>query len=232
MEMALTLDDYPLAESSAASQTPREAIWSALRDALRAHDAPCTWFVVAGGVDERAAYFLDTVADIGNHTAQHLALTDVAAHRFLRDVDNADRKLARWLRAPKLFRYPYLREGESHAKQQQVRNGLAALGYVNAPATIAPRDWEYDALPLSDELVRRYITHIEEEARRACTLARDIPHVLVLHVNALNATALAPLLAALTREWRFVSLRDALTDPVYRRAVPPSDIGVTLLEAI
>ncbi|HUJ83941.1 MAG TPA: hypothetical protein VLW83_18810 [Candidatus Acidoferrales bacterium] len=72
----------------------------------------------------------------------------------------------------------------------------------------------------------------EPEARRACTLARDIPHVLVLHVNALNAIALAPLLAALTREWRFVSLRDALTDPVYRHAVPPSDIGVTLLEAI
>jgi peptidoglycan/xylan/chitin deacetylase (PgdA/CDA1 family) len=230
--MALTLDDYPLAESSAPSHSRCEAMWSALRDALRAHHAPCTWFVVAGAVDDRAARFLDTTADVGNHTAQHLALTDVAAHEFLRDVDSADRKLAHWLSAPKLFRYPYLREGESHAKQEQVRDGLAARGYVNATATIAPRDWEYDALPLTEELVGRYIMRVEEEARRACTIARDIPHVLVLHVNALNATAFAPLLAALAPEWEFVSLRDALADPFYRQTVPPSGIGVTLLEAI
>lgn len=232
MRMALTLDDYPLAESSAPDQTECEAIWSALRDAARLHHAPGTWFVVEGALDERAERFLDTTADVGNHTARHLALTDVAANEFLRDVGNADRRLTRWLRAPKLFRYPYLREGESHAKQQVVRVGLAARGYVNALATIAPRDWEYDALPLSEELVRQYIAHVQKGTLRARAFAPYIPHILVLHVNATNAIALAPLLAALARKWAFVSLRDALADPFYRRVVPPSDIGVTLLEAM
>lgn len=228
--MALTLDDYPLASSSGVHRERCDEIWSAIREAVR--DVPATWFVVASELDEGALRFLDNVEEIGNHTASHLALTDVSADEFLRDVDDAERVLARFLRTPKLFRYPYLREGDTQDKQRVVRDGLAARGYVIAPVTIAPRDWEYDAQPLSDELLHRYVLHVEEEAQRAYERARDIPHILVLHVNALNAIALAQVIANLQRQWRFVSLRDALAHPIYQRIVPPSHIGRTLLEAI
>jgi hypothetical protein len=57
------------------------------------------------------------------------------------------------------------------------------------------------------------------EAQARAIAGREIPHVLLLHANALNAATLDPLLARLRRRgYRFVPLDEAVRDVAYRMA--------------
>lgn len=59
------------------------------------------------------------------------------------------------------------------------------------------------------------IVFFEERTREV--VGRDIPQVLLLHTNAINADAMGDLMAMLRRRgYRFVSLGEALKDPAYR----------------
>ncbi len=61
------------------------------------------------------------------------------------------------------------------------------------------------------------LDHAREVARRK--VGRDVDHVLLLHANALVADHMGALLDTLQAEgFRFVSLGEALRDPIYQRA--------------
>ena len=79
---------------------------------------------------------------------------------------------------------------------------------------------------LAARVADAYLDHIDDafgyfETRSREVVGREMPQVLLLHANRLNADLLEPLLARVrARGYRFVELAEAMEDPVYAREDP------------
>jgi len=170
---------------------------------------------------------------VGNHTASHKSLSSgkVTLQGFIDDVQRADDALHHldgWL---PMLRFPYLKEGDTVAKRDGMRDWLRQHGYRPAPVSIDTSDWYYDQRYLAllkagrsepvKRLVRAYVRHLLERATYYDTLAREVlgrspAHVMLLHTNALNAAALPDVIEAFRNKgWHFVAARSAFDDPLY-----------------
>ena len=132
---------------------------------------------------------------------------------------------ARW------FRFPYLRTGRTPERREAAHATLARLGLREAPVSVDTSEWAL-AKPYVDALAAKkaalaasigeaYVDHMMRAVRRYQGVAearagRPIPHVLLLHANALAADHLGELLSRLEAAGaRFVPLEVALADPIY-----------------
>ncbi|MEM7614941.1 MAG: hypothetical protein AAF245_07830, partial [Pseudomonadota bacterium] len=132
---------------------------------------------------------------------------------------------------PRLYRFPFLREGETPAAKAAADQVLGKLGYRNVPVTIDNDEWRFnanylDALDAGDaraarQIAAAYLTHMQERTQHFQDLARsafgrDVAHILLLHMNRLNADHLDTLLAWYAAEgWTFITVEEALTDPLF-----------------
>ena len=170
---------------------------------------------------------------VGNHTATHrsLASKDVSLQDFIDDVQRAEQAfggLPTWV---PMLRFPYLKEGDTIEKRDGMRAWMSEHGYRHAPVSIDTSDWYYNQRYLAlqaggrSEAVRRltraYLRHLLERANYYDTLAREVlgrspAHVLLLHVNAINAATLPAVIEAFrAKGWHFVAARTAFDDPLY-----------------
>lgn len=185
--------------------------------------------------------WLDAGLDLGNHTARHIGLNDLSAEAFLAEVDAgapATRAaLARRGRLLRFFRHPFLSTGDTPEKRAAVDAGLAARGYTVAPVTLDNSDWMFAAVYARAEAagdaaqMRRtgeaYVAHMAtmldhwEPYSAELAGGREPAQVLLLHANALNRDWYPQIHALyLARGYRFVTLDEALTDPLYARPDP------------
>ncbi len=83
---------------------------------------------------------------IANHTASHpnFNRADIGAARFERELRRADAVIADYANYTKLFRFPYLKEGDTAAEVDSIRGILADRGYRNGYVTIDASDWYID----------------------------------------------------------------------------------------
>jgi peptidoglycan/xylan/chitin deacetylase (PgdA/CDA1 family) len=173
---------------------------------------------------------------LGNHSWSHPALNTTALDVYLADVRRGEDILARV--APnqtwKVFRYPFLQQGNTVEKRDGVRRFLAQGGYQTADVTIDADDWAYNEpfvrcaergdRAAIETLRRSFISGNVEELRRARAITRqlagrDVPQVLLLHAGVADADAIDALLTAFEEEGaRWVGLRAALSDPFYAPA--------------
>lgn len=102
---------------------------------------------------------------------------------------------------------------------------------MNVPVTIDTDDWRYnadylDALDRGDEaasaeIAEAYLAHLRErtlhfEALAEEVVGREVPHIVLLHMNKINADHLAALLNWYADEgWAFISVEEAMCDPFY-----------------
>jgi hypothetical protein len=114
-----------------------------------------------------------------------------------------------------------------------VADFLAAHGYRIAPVTVDNSDWiwarAYDEARehlkpgerarLRREFVPYLVAKLDYfEQQSQALLGRELPQVLLLHANELNADTFVALVDAIrARGWRFVALDEALADPAYAR---------------
>jgi hypothetical protein len=135
-------------------------------------------------------------------------------------------------RTLKYFRHPTLNTGPDLPTKQAFERFLTEHGYLIAPVTMDNDEYLYAAAydhararkdpGLMERLERDYVRYMREtfafyERVSVETLGREIPQVLLLHVNALNAARLPDLAAELrARGYRFIALEEALRDPAYR----------------
>lgn len=246
-ELAITVDDLP-AHSVAHPGRTRLDIAAEMIAALKAAGAPPT-YGFANGIpmewDPAVANVLSMWHDAGfflaNHTFSHVDLAQVSAEAFIDDIEKMDRALTPWGSASqsKLFRYPYLSEGDTHAKRRAVREYLNQRGYRIAPVTVDYNDWAWSAaytrcsLAHDDEAMRQLHDQVVTAARRKLREAqhqsislvgRDIKHILLLHISALTARTLPALLATFQADGvKLIGLPVALEDPVYR--IDPNQVG-------
>jgi peptidoglycan/xylan/chitin deacetylase (PgdA/CDA1 family) len=174
---------------------------------------------------------------LGNHTYNHPNLNSVTTASYLADIAKQDRLLqtlssfSPLIQKRHMFRYPYLDEGNTLEKRNAVRTYLATNGYRIAEVTIDYEDWSWaDAYvhcvaKHDDKSIEWLKDHIADSADRHLRASkaiakklfnRDVPQILLIHVALFNTVTLDKIL----KNWRangvqFVSLDEALSDPVY-----------------
>lgn len=237
--VALTFDDIPGVAYPRADVCDGKAVaaWNAkLLATLRAHRAPALGLVTASrtcdGAIPLAAIFeqwLDAGHDLGNHSYSHWDLNSRPLADYEQDVIRGEAPLRDLLakRGKKLvyFRHPMLHTGDTAAKREGLAKFLRERGYVVAPVTLDSEEWvfaEAYARNPSKTIADAYIPFMESnldffETRTRQVVGRDIPHILLLHMNALNADTLDTLLRMYERRgYRFITVDEALRDSAYK----------------
>jgi peptidoglycan/xylan/chitin deacetylase (PgdA/CDA1 family) len=214
---------------------------------LAAHHATAIGFVneiklnVENERDARAAVLRQWLAagmDLGNHTYSHPALSEIETAKYEDDfvrgtvITLAEMKAAG--NTERYFRYPYLDTGKDNAQKQAIIAFLTSHGFVNAPVTVQNQDWLFNA-PYSEAVAKNdaaeqkriadaYLQHTSDNLAYAETLSmrsfgREIPQVILLHLDQLNADRLDGILSLFEkRGYTFVGLNQALRDPAYATA--------------
>jgi peptidoglycan-N-acetylglucosamine deacetylase len=181
--------------------------------------------------------WLDAGIELGNHTASHLDLNTTPLDVFRKDTLIGDQTIQALLKKRgmkrRYFRYPFLRAGLDLEKKRAFESFLNEQGYTIAPVTIDNDEYVYAAVyqramqrgdkRVADRVGDDYIRYMESmfewyENLSQQTLGYELPQILLLHMNRLNAEHLDRLIAmAKKRGYKFISIDEALRDPAYKR---------------
>ncbi|HEX8921483.1 MAG TPA: polysaccharide deacetylase family protein [Pyrinomonadaceae bacterium] len=243
-EIAVTIDDLPLNGPQVELERLR-AMTDKLLAGFRRHQIPVVGFVnesllyLPGQTDARLAIlkaWTESGVELGNHTFSHLRFSDITLAQYEDDFIRGD-ALTRILMKQKgqkvrYFRHPFLKMGATRELEQSFESFIAERGYRIAPVTIDTMDWmvlaaylkartQGDAEMLkrvSDEYLKFAALKLEFcEKASAELFGHQIKQILLLHANELNADNIEGLISLLKdRGYRFISLEEALKDPVYQ----------------
>ena len=245
LTVAVTFDDLPVTGGERRVNAEILATNQAIVGTLTKRDIPAVGFVnevgleTEGAVDpERVAalsVWLDAGLELGNHTYSHPSLNRVPREAYFEDVLKGER-VTRPLVAAKggtwrWFRHPFLQTGRDLDTKHAAEAFLAEHGYRVAPVTIDNGEWIFAkayavATAGSDRRAKKTIAneYVAYMARKAdywersahAFFGRDIPQVLLVHANRLNADHFDRVVAMLVkRGYRFVTLDAAVSDAAY-----------------
>jgi len=241
--IALTFDDLP-GVSQRSSLAVLDDINTRLLATLRIERVPAVGFVNERGLDvqgEREArlailrQWIGPSFTLGNHTYSHKDINDTPLEAYQADVLKGEITTRRLLDASGhelvWFRHPYTHTGPTPEIKAALDAFLNEHGYTVAPFTIEAADYAFAAvyeraliageLARADETMAAYLLHQDHmvafaEALAMDTFGRDIPQILLGHVNRLNADAMPELLRRLrARGYIFVTLDSAMDDEAY-----------------
>jgi peptidoglycan/xylan/chitin deacetylase (PgdA/CDA1 family) len=242
--VAVTIDDLPGPRESVVGGdlAAFQSMTSKLLAALKATGTPAIGFVNEGKLapnGEREAArvalleaWLEAGMDLGNHAYSHRSLNRIPLEDFEKDAARGEETtkalLAKRGRTLRWFRHPFLHTGRS----LEIKRGFEAFirnrGCEIAPVTHDNGEWIFAAAYAKAgggaggrRVLDAYVPYMEakfdywERTSRAL-FGREIPQILLIHANSLNADAypdLARMMAA--RGYRFVPLAEALEDPAF-----------------
>jgi acetyl esterase/lipase/peptidoglycan/xylan/chitin deacetylase (PgdA/CDA1 family) len=243
-EVAVTIDDLPLNGPQFDAGRLR-AMTDKILAAINKHQVPAVGFVnesllhVPGETDARVAIlkaWSDGGVELGNHTFSHLGFKDASLNEYQDDFLRGE-VVTRWLLKQKgqkirYFRHPFLQMGPTREIEQSFESFITDRGYKIAPVTVDVMDWMIlsayaNARTQGDsEMMKRvsdeYLKFAERKFEFCEQVAnglfgRQIKHILLLHANELTADNLDGLATMLkNRGYRFISMEQALKDPVYQ----------------
>jgi peptidoglycan/xylan/chitin deacetylase (PgdA/CDA1 family) len=234
--VVITIDDLPCANCAEGSW---EQVTEDLLHTLKEHRVPAIGFVnenklYRDGELDSARYhllerWLQAGMDLGNHTFAHRGATGTPVADYEEDVMKGELHLrplmARHGRALRYFRHPFLQAGATPQRRDSLNAMLTGHGYTIAPVTFDNDEYihafcyEHAKRAKDDTLMHALADRsaLFHEAQAQAFLGRDIPHILLIHANALNAAELDALLTWFELEgYRFIGLEEALMDPCYQ----------------
>jgi peptidoglycan/xylan/chitin deacetylase (PgdA/CDA1 family) len=243
--VAITIDDGPVVGAQGDLEQ-FQRISNGLIGSLAAEKVPATIFInerqlnVPGQRDARAAVleqWLDAGYDLANHTYSHPSLNNVPLWQYTDDVVRGDvimRPLVeRRGRKLEWFRYPFLHSGTSEDVHQAIMDFLAVRGYRAAPVTVDYADYTFAGVfrgqlmageaDVAERIKRAYLEQVDlgfEYAEKASVelFGHEIPQILLIHCNELNAVTLRDTIARLRqRGYTFITLNEAMKDAAYER---------------
>lgn len=236
--VAFTFDDGPiLAATPHLGPQDRNA---AMLAALARHQVQAALFVTVGNGADRpeglalARAWGQAGHALANHTMTHPDLDSdkVSLAQYQQEVLDCDRVIAALPGYQKWYRFTYLREGNSKDKRDGMRAFLRQQGYRNGYVTLDTSDWRLNE-KLTEVLAKNpqanvepirqaYLAHIRQRALAYRELGqrlqgRDIPQVLLLHHNLINAMWLDDVIRQFKdMGWTITTPAQAYEDPVYR----------------
>jgi len=252
--VALTFDDGPnLNPTPLMSPEQRN---QALLNALAKHHVQAALFVTANnGANREAGYALAKAWGtaghaIGNHTMSHpdLHSQHISLLQYQQEILDCDAIIRTLPGYQKWFRFTYLREGNTPEKRDGMRQFLQQQAYRNAYVSLDTSDWRLDqklkevlsANPAADlsPLKAAYLAHLRQRALAYRELSqklqgRDIPQVMLLHHNLINALWLDDALQQFEQMgWTFTTPQQAFQDSVYQLQPERAAPGQSLLLSI
>lgn len=221
------------------------AVNQAILAALKRHHAWAIGFVneekvVADGATERNREILREWIrhgnDLGNHTFSHADLNKISAPEFEQEVLDGEASIKPLMaekgQALRFLRFPFNHAGETAEKQRQVADFLRQHDYEVATCTIDSSDYVFARA--YSVMLRRHDAHSVRRLRSDYldftkkiiayysrldhqVFGREIPHVMLLHANRLNADTVDKILTTFENlHYRFVTLAEAQSDPAYK----------------
>lgn len=247
--VALTFDDIPTTLVGTDCAETARYVNDRILAGLDRAAVSATGFVYAGrtcGLDPARLRdpilraWLDAGHDLGNHTWSHPDLEDTPLQAYLEDVRRGGRVVDALLRergkSLVWFRHPMLHAGETPEKKRGLARFLRERGWSVAPVTVDNQEYVYAYVyqvahdrgdtVLAERVAEAYLDHLEHafeyfETRSREVIGREIPQVLLLHANRLNADMIEEVIALVgDRGYRVVELSDVMEDPAYRRGDP------------
>ena len=252
-QIAITIDDFNWNKSLKLDPDQRNR---ALLSALRAHDnLQAALFVACRFADNDKGKELLRDWDraghvIGNHSYSHKYLHSdkVTSEVYTADIGKCDAIIKDFRHFQRLFRFPFLKEGETAAKRDAVRAFLKQHDYRIGHVTIDASDWAVDDRltarltkePGADVTPYRdfYLSHMWERslyyddlARKV--LGRPVKHAILMHYNLLNALFLGDLLDMFkTKGWKLIDADYAFKDPVFAATPKIVPAGESIIWAL
>ncbi|HJZ81675.1 MAG TPA: polysaccharide deacetylase family protein [Pyrinomonadaceae bacterium] len=243
-EIAVTFDDLPL-NGPRFELARLQTMTSKLLSGIQSQRVPVVGFVneslvyVPGETDARIDLLRAWAAggvELGNHTFAHVGFKDTPLAEYEDDFVRGETITKAIMAArgskPRFFRHPFLQMGPTQDQEQAFETFIAARGYRIAPVTIDIMDWMFrvayvnarnkNDVPAMNEIANQYLKFADAKfdfCERVATelFGRSIKHILLLHANELNADNLARLMKVIKdRGYQFITLSEALTDPIYR----------------
>lgn len=222
-------------------------------DALSEENLNAIFFVTGfNKSDKKGRYLLESWNSdghyIANHTYSHPNFNNekIGLEKFKQELLGTDTIISQYSNYIKLFRFPYLKEGDTRAEIDSIRAHLQRKGYKNGYVTIDASDWYIDNRlrkrlqqdPQADiEAFKSfYLEHLLERANYYENLSfeltgRHINHTLLLHHNLASALFLDDLIAMFkSKGWRVISTDEAYKDPIFQQT--PSHAGESLIWAL
>jgi len=250
-QLALTLDDPTLSLGSVLKWQEANA---RILKAIAAKDVRAALFVCGMRVDDADGAKLLTAWDqaghlICNHSYSHKFYGERTSYAdFAFDFLKNEKVIAPYHNRIFLFRYPFLKEGDTADKRDRFRALLKERGYRVGHVTIDTSDW-YVSQRFVDRLSKQpnapvapyrdyLIAHLLDRAAFYRQLAldvlgRDIRHTLLMHFNPLNALVLPEVLSALENAgWQWIDASLAFEDPVFRSQPQIVPAGESLVWAL
>jgi len=210
-------------------------------------------FFVKGSnkTDTKGQFLLNSWNDrgqrIGNHTFSHPDYNDKdeTFEKFRNELlqnDSIINKLSNYI---KLFRFPYLKEGDTREKVDQFRAFMKEQGYRNGHVTIDASDWYINGRllkrlnenPKADiEGYRNfYLEHLYSRANFYEDLVvqltgRHIHHTLLLHHNLTSALFLGDLIKLFREKgWKIIDAEKAYKDEIFKSEPANIPAGESLI---
>lgn len=237
--MAVTFDGFPRDADGAANIGKAQEIFKRVFDECERRGVKAVFFmakrVLYGGQKELLDDLLKRGHVLGNHTVTHGPYRQLSSKAYQKEIIWAEDKFRPWLGGRKYFRPPELDVGENASKRMELLQFLGKRGYRLIPATLRSADFRIGVGYAKARNVRNvrndeeqlrigkdYMAHFKSRMNASIgslfkKYGRHIPHILLVHVNLLNAEYLHEILSWFRAEgWEFVTLDKALEDSVYK----------------
>ena len=251
-QLSITIDD-PNTESSG-NMTWMEKD-EAILGTLKKYDLEAALFISGKRINSaEGSILLGRWSDAGhmlcNHSFYHSYYHSQkqTLESYENDFLKCDSIINKYAGFTKLFRFPFLKEGNTTEKRDGFRDFLRGLGYKHGYATIDASDWYIDKR-ITDTLKvtpgldltpykEYYFSHIYERAMFYDSLAvqltgRHIKHTLLLHHNYINALFLDELISFFkVKGWDIVNAGDAFKDEVFTKEPDILPAGESIIWAL
>ena len=216
---------------------------------LEKENLKAVFFVTGKNKSDKKGQFLlkswnDNGHKIANHSFSHPNFNSEKnnSNIFEKELKRTDIIISKFSNSIKLFRFPYLKEGQNQAKVDSIRSILDANNYLNGYVTIDASDWFIDQRLIdrikevgfenteTDKFKDFYIEHIIERASYYEKLSyeindRHINHTLLLHHNLASALFLGDLIEKFKEKgWEVTNADKAYQDQIFDN-IPKSDFA-------
>lgn len=249
-EVAITIDDPNCGSAPIYSHEVRD---QKILAALKKNNLRTVLFVHGMSVDNKEGRLLlqrwnDAGHTLGNHTYSHPSLNIISEEQFAVDTLKNEIILQPYSHFKKIFRFPFLKEGNTIAKRDALREFLLKNHYSFGSVTIDASDWYINAR-LEKRLVHNpnadimpykkyYLEHIWNRAQYYDNLAREVngrspKHTLLIHHNLLNALFLNDLIQMFKdKGWKVINADKAFRDPIFKVTPNTYPAGESLIWAL